>query len=531
MTTATALWRRVGMALATASLLGSCAALPPMPPRTETHALDPATASPLRQRVGAEQGPPGTSGVRLVADGSDAFATLVFLAESATRTLDLQYYAVLNEVSSRVLFQHVRAAADRGVRVRLLVDDLNTTGTDDGLARLTRHPRIEVRLYNPLPAGRGLALTKILGSLHDVGRINSRMHNKVAIADNALAMTGGRNIGDPYFLQTKEANFVDLDVLVAGPVVAQLSRMFDRFWNSELAYPADAIIPPRAAERKAPPPAAAPAASAPAKEASAPLDSPDVLPAAEAQAVARRLVELRARPFGLQWGPARLLADAPSKSRKEGDVDADETMFDDLGALLASARERVLVVTPYFVPGDKGMAMIRALRERGVKVRVLTAALAATDAPIVHVGYARYRQALLGLGVELYELKPEAVLPRREPPGGVHSRTNLHAKAFAIDGRTVLVGSMNLDPRSDLHNTEMGVLLRHARLAGELERLMDAVCRDGAYRVVADEGGALRWVGRDGQGAEQVLDHEPGVPAWKRWGLRMLGPLAPETML
>lgn len=527
MTTATALWRRVGIALATAGALGSCAALPPMPPRTETHALDPAAPTALAQRVAAERGPAGTSGVRLVAGGADAFATLQFLADSATRTLDLQYYAILNDSSSRVLFQRVRAAADRGVRVRLLLDDLSTADTDDGLIRLTRHPRIEVRLYNPLPGGRGLAITKVLSSLHDAARINSRMHNKVAVADNALAMTGGRNIGDHYFLQGGKANFVDLDVLVAGPVVQQLSRTFDRFWNSELAYPADAIIPPRAAEPRAP---AASAASAPGAAASAPLDAPDTLPAAEGEAVARRLAELRAGPLGLQWSPARLLADAPSKSRKEGDVDPDETMFDDLGALLASARERVLIVTPYFVPGDKGMAMIRALRERGVRVRVLTAALAATDAPIVHVGYSRYRKPLLALGVELYELRPEATLPR-QPAGGVHSRTNLHAKAFAIDGRTLLIGSMNLDPRSDRHNTEMGVLVRNPALAGELERLMDAVCRDGAYRITVNGDGALRWMAREADGSERALTDEPRVPAWKRWGLRLLAPLAPETML
>ena len=195
---------------------------------------------------------PGLSGVRMLVRGEEALAALLLLADGAQRTLDLQYYAVLNDVSARVLMQRVLAAADRGVRVRLLVDDFNTSGTDDALRRLAHHPRIEVRLYNPLPSGRMSTVTKVLASLHDAARINSRMHNKAFIADNAIAVTGGRNIGDSYFLQTEAANFVDLDVLVAGPVVPALSTMFDRFWNSDLAYPADAVIPAPAKAASAP---------------------------------------------------------------------------------------------------------------------------------------------------------------------------------------------------------------------------------------------------------------------------------------
>lgn len=497
-------------------LLGSCAALPPMPPRSESHALDPATATALSARVAAERGLPGLSGVRLLESGEDAFAPLVFMADAAVRTLDLQYYAVLNDASSRVLMQRVRAAADRGVRVRLLLDDLNTSGTDDALRRLTDHPRIEVRLYNPLPGGRLSTLTKVLASLHDAKRINSRMHNKAFIADNALAVTGGRNIGDPYFIQTEAANFVDLDVLVAGPVVRQLSAMFDRFWNSELAYPADAVIPRRA--------------EAPAAAASAPLDAPDTLPEPVRAGVQQRLAQLQ-RGFGLQWAPARLIADLPSKSLKEGEPSDAETMFDDLGALLRSAQREVLIVTPYFVPGAKGMAMIDDLRRRGVKLRVLTAAMAATDAPVVHVGYSKYRPALLAAGVELYELRPEFTPPAERRHSGVHSRTNLHSKAIVVDGRTALVGSMNVDPRSDKHNTEMGLLVKSVPLAQQLSRIVDHVCRSGAYRVGTGDDGRLRWryTERDGRVAE--LTHEPRMSLFKRFGYKLLAPLAPEEML
>jgi putative cardiolipin synthase len=508
--------RRCGSALVLMLLLGSCAALPPMPPRTETHALDAATTTPLSARVAAERSLPGQSGLRLLDSGEDAFATLMYLADAATRTLDLQYYAVLNDASSRVLLQRMRAAADRGVRVRLLLDDLNTSGTDDALLRLTDHPRIEVRLYNPLPGGRLSTVTKVMASLHDAKRINSRMHNKVFIADNALAVTGGRNLGDPYFIQTEEANFVDLDLLAAGPVVRQLSAMFDRFWNSELAYPANVVIPRRV--------------QASAEAASAPLDAPDTLPEPARGGVQQRLAELQ-RSLKLQWAPARLIADLPSKSLKEGEPNDAETMFDDLGALLRSAQHEVVIVTPYFVPGAKGMAMIRELRQRGVHVRVLTAAMAATDAPVVHVGYSKYRHALLAAGVELYELRPEFTPPTERRRGGVHSRTNLHSKAIVVDRRTVLVGSMNVDPRSDKHNTEMGLLVKSATLAERLIGIVDHACRGGAYRIGTGDDGRLRWRHTERDGRVVELTSEPRVSLFKRLGYQLLAPLAPEEML
>jgi putative cardiolipin synthase len=497
--------------------LGSCAALPPMPPRQASQAIDPATPSKLATRVAAERGPPGLSGFRVIDGGTDALATLIQLADSAERTLDLQYYALLNDTSARVLMQRVRAAAERGVRVRLLVDDLNTAGTDDALRRLTSHKRIEVRLYNPLPSGRMSTLTKIVGSLHDADRINSRMHNKAFIADNALAVTGGRNLGDPYFIQAAEANFVDLDVLVAGPVVQQLSQVFDRFWNSELAYPVDAVVD------------AAPRA------ASTPLDMPDALPEAEGADLKRRLGQAFGRGLGLQWAPARLIADRPSKSFAQGEPSDAETMFDELDGLLNSARREVLIVTPYFVPGERGMALIEGLRKRGVQVRILTAALAATDAPVVHVGYSKYRPGLLAAGVELYELRPEftpdGAPPAKKSGGGLHSRTNLHSKAVVVDGTLLLVGSMNIDPRSDKHNTEMGLLVKSAPLAQQLLKIIDHVCRQGSYRVDTDEDGDLRWRYTEPDGRAVEFDHEPRVSWFMRTMWRLLSPLAPESML
>lgn len=537
------------LALCSVCLLQACAALPPMPPRSATRAIDPATPSTLGRLAAQARGTaaPAQSGVRLLVGGEEALATLLALVDGAERTLDLQYYAVLNEASSRLLMQHLRAAAERGVRVRLLVDDFNTAGTDDALLRLTRHPRIEVRLYNPLPAGRFSLPTRVLASLHDFGRINNRMHNKQLVADNALAVTGGRNLGDAYFLQAKEANFVDLDVLVAGPVVAQLSATFDRYWNSELAYPADAIIAPDAAgQHPIEPPRDVPvplpqaraaegesAASAPPlpPAASVPLDAapglaPETLSRLQSQADA-----LRRGPLNLRTMPARLWADRPSKTQDQGAPGPDDIMFDDVVGLMRSARQSVLLVTPYFVPGADGIALIRGLRERGVKVRILTASLAGTDAPAVHIGYSRYRDELLRLGVELYELRAEPGGP--EPPrwGGVHSRTNLHAKAMLVDGQTVVVGSMNFDPRSEKLNTEMGLVMRSAEFAAQFDGLIDGICRNNAYRLSHAEDGGLRWLHVDREGRRHEFRREPDVSLLKRLGLKLLSPLAPESML
>jgi phosphatidylserine/phosphatidylglycerophosphate/cardiolipin synthase-like enzyme len=509
-----------GLLLAVMHTLSACATLPPPPPRQATRALAEPASTALGRRVDGVQPAPGLSGFRVVTSGTDALAVLMLLADQAERTLDLQYYLVHNEPSTRALLQHVRAAADRGVRVRLLVDDLHTSGNDDALRRLTDHPRIEVRLYNPLPAGRFSTVTKVLASITDVQRINRRMHNKMFVADNALAFSGGRNLGDAYFLQSEEANFVDLDVLVAGPAVQALSRSFDRYWNSPLAYPVHALVP------EAPPTPPASAASAPALD-TPPLAQPTLgLPP---NAVAREVA-----PGGrlrLQWAPARLLADDPAKIEALGDVPPEQQMFDDVARLLQSARREVLIISPYLVPGERGMALFRALRARGVTLRILTSSLAATDAPVVHIGYARYRESMLKLGIELYELRPEIGAQNSRFGAFGPSRARLHAKAMAVDGRFLLVGSMNLDPRSIDLNSELGLLVNSPPLAEELHRLFDEVVSTSSYRLQLGADSSVRWIMQAPGGKPVVEDHDPESSLWRRLGFRLLAPFAPEEML
>lgn len=500
-----------------------CASLPEPQARAPVAALQPkeGQATKLGRIVDKAARAPGESGFRLLVSGEDAMGALIALADHAQRTLDLQYYIIRQDDSSRTIMRHVLAAADRGVKVRLLLDDLNTAGEDEGLMRLTRHANITVRLYNPLPAGRFMTVSRIMASLTDLRRINHRMHNKMFVADNVLAVTGGRNLGDAYFLRDKDSNFLDIDVLVAGPAVHALSTTFDRFWNDPLAYPVAAIAGEAAK--------AASLASAPASEVDA--RPPPSLDADAASALSRDLDQGR---LALQWVAAKVMADKPSKMVKDGQAPPghDEVIHDDIDRLLLSARKQLLIVSPYFVPGPHGLALFGALRQRGVDVRVLTNSLATTDAPAVHAGYARYRETLLAMGVRIHELKAslEALKRRKTSLGALgSSRASLHAKVIVIDGQVAVVGSMNLDPRSRQLNSEMGVVMHSPQIAAQLSQVYEDVSRDSyALSLSADHG--LRWQSTPPDPALEGVS-EPGASLWLKLALKLLGPFAPDEML
>lgn len=510
-----------------AAAFSGCASLPPPPAqKTSTALADPAT-TPLGQLVARATPAPARSGFRTLIGGDEAFDARTALADAATRTLDLQYYIAASDRSTHRLLEHVRAAARRGVRVRVLLDDLNTSGADAQLLPLMAEPNVEVRLFNPFPAGRASTITRILSSLTDVARVNKRMHNKLFVADNALAITGGRNLGDSYFVQSESSNFVDLDLLIAGAAVRPLSRSFDGFWNNPLAYPASMFIHENTASHK---------------------PSPEVKDAVAARPVppdpARPLLskQLADGQLRLVWAPARVLADAPSKLEStpctaaadavdcRDDPAPDETLVDDMERLLRSARRNVLLISPYFVPGERGMAAIRSLRERGVSVQILTNSLAASDAPLVHVGYVRYRRELLTLGVALFELKPSVSGAEYRLGSFGSSTSRLHAKALIVDREWSLVGTMNFDPRSDRLNSEAGVLLRNPQIAAEITDLYTSIARDASYHLSLDSSGCVQWTdpARDNTPA---FGHEPGAKRWLRLLLKLLSPLAPEEML
>lgn len=508
-------WRRLALALGVASLTLGCASLPPPVPRPDVHALaNPQTTELGKLAIAAAPGP-GLSGFRLLASGEDALGSLAALADNARHTLDLQYYLIHSDGSSLSLIRRVREAADRGVHVRLLLDDLNTAGQDRGLLRLTSHPNIEVRLYNPFPSGRLGTISRVMASITDMARINHRMHNKMFVADNALAITGGRNLGDAYFVQSPDSNFLDIDMIVAGPAVRALSATFDRFWNDPLAYPVTAVVDPANLIDQSGPDASPP---------TRPAIVPAVIPPTD---FARDLPQGRLK---LSWARATVLADKPSKMLSEGQPTSTETIADDVERLIHSARQELIVISPYFVPGQRGLALFQGLRDRGVKVRVLTNSLATTDAPAVHIGYARYRTQLLAMGVELHELKP--LLSARQASLGSFgsSHASLHAKVVVLDRQVALVGSMNLDPRSAKLNSEMGVVMHSPEIAQQLADLFEEVSEDSYHLSLGGDGRRILWTSTPPDSA-LAGQSEPEASTWLKFGVKLLSPFAPEEML
>jgi cardiolipin synthase C len=487
------------------------------------------------------------SGFRLLIRSDDAFGSRMALIDAAQKTLDLQYYAIHYDGSTEVLLERLRDAARRGVRVRILIDDFNAVGRNIEVLRLDLEPGIEIRMFNPVAGSRG-GHGRILGSLFDFQRIQQRMHNKVFIADNALAVTGGRNLGDEYFGQGQNSNFLDLDVLAAGRIVRELSQSFDRYWNHELAYPVQSLLTPDELVRLRTPFTQAPVTTTANAAAAQPVAAPTSTPLpATGQASAKSSVpaapqvvpgavdvaaDIAAGKLQLVWAPSALLVDQPSKIASEDPADTEETVIDGLLDLIAKAREDLLIVSPYFVPGERMMQTFTALRQRGVRIRVLTNSLASNDAPLAHVGYARYRVALLKAGVELFEMRSQGETRRRLFGSAPSSRASLHSKTFVMDGRLLAVGSMNLDLRSELQNTEIGLLIRSATLSASMRDSIEQTLRD-SYRVEWSEG-KLQWYPPADSRTQQpatALQGEPDAGFGLQFMLKLIGPFAPSEML
>jgi phosphatidylserine/phosphatidylglycerophosphate/cardiolipin synthase-like enzyme len=512
--------RKTWLALAL-SILAGCASLPQHVRKPPSAALDGPQDTTLGRIVAASEEGKGRnlSGIRLLSSGDEALDSLVALADHAERTLDIQYYIIRQDESARALLQHVRGAADRGVRVRVLVDDLNTSGEDRRFMHLGQHPNVEVRVFNPFPGGRSAIWSRILTSISDIPRINHRMHNKLFVADNALAITGGRNIGDEYFTLDTHSNFIDLDLVGAGPIVPQLSASFDAFWNSKYAYPIASLADP------------APAAPPEAPQVPVPT-APGV---SQAQGVDEEDAdwlrhELDAHLLKLIWAPATVLADRPAKIASDISPDQEETIANNIAALMRSAQQEILVISPYFVPGKEGVALMHELIARGVHIRIITNSLASTDAPLVHNGYARYRVALLKMGVELSEVRPRLGQKRARFHPFRSAHASLHAKALVIDRRTVFIGSLNMDERSKHFNSELGLVIRSPEIARQVTSLIDDISADGSYRLSLDTSGHIVW--SSGEGSEEKVWHnEPETTVIQRFSIKLLAPFAPEELL
>ena len=467
---------------------------------------------------------PGESGLRLLANPIDALISRIALADRAKYSIDLQYYIYHGDATGKLLAQHLIMAADRGVRVRVLLDDLHEVGHDPVLRALDAHPHIEIRLFNPFHERSGGAWGMGKQFAGDFSRLNRRMHNKAFVVDGAGAVIGGRNIGDEYFDASGAVKFRDLDVLLIGPVVTEVANVFDQYWNSDPSVPIEAFEQ---------------------REATADID-------ALRKTLEENAAAMRDSPFGKgliqetddvrakrdigrwSWGEATFLADDPGKVTPDVD-DAELHLAPKVREWLDTAQQRVLLISPYFIPRDKGVAYLAKMRERGVEVEVLTNSLSSTDADGVYAAYASYVPPLLAAGVTIYELKPNAERTRKQKHQitSTESASSLHAKAIVVDDDKSFIGSMNLDPRSHNLNTEDGVIVTSRGIAEQLVRTFELATDPlVTYEVKLKEGSKSTVYWETKENGETVLyDDAPRTSGWRRFKAGFSRVLPVEGML
>jgi putative cardiolipin synthase len=506
----------------------------PAPPSKQANKAPPAVAeqapgaSPEQQAAVVAQvaGPGDSSGFRLMTLSTNALLSRVSLADHAKRSIDMQYYIFRNDATGRLVALHLLQAADRGVHVRILLDDLNMAGEMKMFNALDSHPNIEVRVFNPFQTRNPGTLSKAAQFLLEFRRLNRRMHNKSFIVDNNVAVIGGRNIGDSYFDANVDNNFRDLDVLAIGPVVPAATSSFETYWNSEAAHPVTEY-----ASKTDPGSDLAGLRTVLEKNARKFDDS------AYKQAALDDLPNGASadRSGNWYWGHAALVADEPDKIDTGSDR-TDLRIGPELKTLIDGAQTEVLLISPYFVPGKQDEANFIALAQRGTAVKVLTNSLASTDELAVHEGYSDHRRALLKGGVQLFELKPEPGVKMAAADSSGSSDVSLHAKAFVVDRRYVYIGSMNMDQRSKLLNTEMGVVVDSPQLAKAVaEFFATATLPANAYHVVlgapdGSHGSEMHWEAtKDGKAVD--YDSEPDASIARRAKVLLLKLLPIDGLL
>ncbi|MFP7675616.1 phospholipase D family protein [Marivita sp. S0852] len=453
---------------------------------------------------------PGLSGIAALGEGNDAFAARMILVDAAEDSIDAQYYIWHGDLTGTLLLDALWRAAERGVRVRLLLDDNGTSGLDHQIAQLVSHANVQVRLYNPF----NLRRFKVLSYGFDFFRLNRRMHNKCLVIDGAVAVLGGRNIGDEYFDTGLTPLYVDLDVLTVGRVVPEIAADFDRYWNAPPVHPAGPIV-------------GAPPATDPIAQDLARYRSDPQFATYKEQVGGSQLVQRLARgTLDLEWTDAVLVSDTPAKG--EGAVAREDLLASRLTNAVGEIADCFDGISPYFVPSKAGVRAFATLAERGVKVRMLTNSLEATDVLPVHAGYAKHRRDLLNAGVEVFELRKRIAvkIPVEETGPFGSSGASLHAKTFAVDRARVFVGSFNFDPRSTTLNTELGLLIDSPPMAGRIHDAFDRALDRKAWRVRRD-GSELVWEVAE----EDPMRHEPGTNLPRRVALWTIGKLPVEWLL
>ncbi len=527
-------WAWLCLWLAIAGALTACSTLPPgsSEPRPESVAL----ANPDQTKLGQRLEPRvrehlDLSGFRLISSGVACFRARVEMAALAEKTLDVQYYAIQSDDTGRLFIESLLDAADRGVRVRILLDDGNAVGRDAEIGALAAHANIELRVFNPFTYRGPLEFIRAAEFALNEQRLTYRMHNKLFVADNELALIGGRNVGDAYFAASPSMEFGDYDVLIAGGMVRRLSASFDAFWNSALAIPLRNLVVFKPTKERLD------AYRESLRNHHAKMEgSRYTRPPEQGGPVANILSDKRP----LIWAHAEAIYDSPEKAKVDSGEQAGNLLRDRIERAAEAARSELLIASPYLVPGDEGMRLLTGLRARNVRVRVLTNSLQSTDAPITFAGYGRYRVPMLEAGIELYEVRPQLGAPNVPGGGSLRSSSStpfaLHAKVFVFDRRQVFIGSMNFDERSRHINTELGVLVDSAELAKELAERFEAVAQPANSYVLSlgppnvagkDQ---LRW--RTEENASPVVyEDEPSVDPLRRFEVKALSLLPIDNQL
>jgi len=496
----------------------------------DVRGLGSAGGDPLGRRIGASASPdPEQSGIYVLQSGLEAFAARRLLARNAERAIDAQTYIFHRDVTGLFHIASFLEAADRGVRVRILLDDLKAREVEEELAILDAHPQIEVRLFNPFSRSSLPGLTRAFDFLVHPVLLNRRMHNKSFSVDGAVAVVGGRNIGDEYFGASPAVNFADLDLLAAGPAARGVGADFDAYWGHTLSVPMEAWP----SLRRTPEDLDALRRTLE-EHGREHADSPY----AAAVRASDLVQHLLAGELPLVWARARSSADKPEKVTASRDALEGLLLGRDVVPVARAVQSELILVSPYFVPGDEGSEWLMELRKRDVRVRILTNSFAATDVPLVHAGYARYRERLLEAGVELFELQPRAAERSADDRHGLFgsSGASLHAKTFVFDRKTLFVGSLNFDPRSVELNTEQGLLVESEELAARIVELFDRGSRpEHSYRVVLDpaegeDGPKLTWHGEE-DGRPVRFHKDPHVGFGKRLSAFLSGLLPIESQL
>ena len=488
----------------------------------------PATTSEMAQSLNAmAQSRPGLTGLHLLPTGIDAFAMRLALVKEAQRSIDARYYIWEGDLSGKMLLSEIIAAADRGVRVRLLIDDNPTAGLDSMWAAVMAHPNISVKLFNPLV----IRKPRVANYLFDPMRLNRRMHNKSFTVDGAATIIGGRNVGDEYFGAKSDGLFIDLDTLAFGAIVPTEQQDFERYWTSEPAFPAEKIL------------------SAVSPDELEKLRKPvyeDAQLAHDYRAAANEAIatlSFSSPEDVVSWAPVKLTSDNPDKALNK--AARTDLLAYQIAPLIQSADQRFDLVSGYFVPGKQGTKLLTDVAKKGATVRVVTNSVGVTDVPVVHAGYAPYRPELLQAGVKLYEAQPEENsasedgedkniksggsgpdLGTRFSGGG----ESVHAKTFAIDNKILFIGSFNFDPRSALLNCEMGFIIQSPELATALTKNMESRVREHAYQVVEGADGKLNWIDH-ADGRTFIYKKEPNTTAFERGMVWFLSKLPIEWLL